>query len=331
MSIDTTQADEFYKKIEYNPVDIPDWMLDEKGNLATFLDTEKFPTDKGQIHLLVPSGIGDVAWIWAKFSEMAKTRDVKFWFPDDEHKRVAPYADLVGMKYGFTHIDIRELLSFPGEFKPEDFDGGGVFYVHVNRHLETGGQLKNWHPWLPFNNPAPPVFNGPGNDGTAVWRHRGDDPYIVVHMGTQAYAEGNWFPAVWARMIRWIEENIAPVLLVGAKWEETTVEKICLHYKPSLPLCIGKNLAQVLTYIVNSRGMIGIDDGLTIMAAYMGVPALRAYPRWLELMRGKWDDPETKHPHDKYCFMDELIDPIGGNHLYQQWFKTLKADYIEKG
>lgn len=299
----------------------PSWLINPNtGKLRNFLAKHELPTDEGQCHFLCQEGIGDVAWVWAKFWKLAEERDCTFWFPDNtrdavvnSRHRIGPYADLVGMKYGFCQIDVREMLEYPGEFQEGDFDEGGVFYVHSAVHLGKGKRIEDWHPWLPFKNPAPEVFNGPNmQDTSRVWRWRGCDPYIVIHMGCPLYMEGNYFPAFWAKMIKKIEEKVAPVMLMGAKWDEQMIEEVSHFYKPSLDPCIGQPLSRALSFIVNSRGMIGIDSGLTILATYMGMPALRCYPRRLDLLRHSWYDPATLHEHNRAIFMDELYDELEG-------------------
>lgn len=333
-----------------NYVEAPAWMLQEDGRLATFLPHAD--TSKGQIHLYVPSGIGDVAWIWARYWYLSEVmgKDVTWHFPDDAIKRVAPYAELVGLKfaphcapdyaggkYMFDPIDIRRLLEFPGELQPEDVEDGGQFYVHANIHLETGqplhsgvprwqsGNQREWHPWLPYRNPCPPlsiIHDGERppqtSENEGIWQYADRSrakPYVALHMASETYCEGNYFPKIWAKAIEWIERNVAPVRLIGAKWDEGMIQNVSKFYTPRQPVATGQTLATVLSIIANAKAVIGVDSGLTIMATYMGVPALRAYPRWLHLMPGNWES--DAHPHTTWCFMDDLMD------LYQDWLYAL--------
>lgn len=334
-------------------VELPDWMKDGAGRLATFLP--QLDTSKGQVHVLCPSGIGDVAWLWAKYWKVdldlkEQGRELIWHFPNDPHKRVDPYARLVGMNVGeYLPIDIRELLEYPGEFSPDDFESGFIGYLHANRHIEAGKslhpccpkalrqrtaglgegviQMEEWHPWLPFRNPAPPVtLIHPGerppqssvNEG--VWRYSDPSPmkpYVAVHMASATYCEGNLFPKAWAGILKWIEEHVAPVRLIGAKWDEDFMGKVTAFYTPSAPPVIGQSLATALTVIANSTAVLGVDSGLTILATYFGKAALRCYPRWLYLMPGTFEDTEVLHAHNRATFMDSLLDE------YQEWFEGL--------
>lgn len=308
---------------EIKLVELPPQYLQPDGRMRQFYD--QFDLNGERCYFLLPSGIGDVAWCVSKLWKVAEERECVFVTPEaGNFNRVDPYLDLMGLKHERRHIDIRRLLEFPGEFDKGEYDNGGVFFIHANRHIEEGKPLHEscpkywkykiasnnytitvpaskdtWHPWLPFKNPAPFIERQ---------RHR-NGHYLVVHMASESYCEGNWFPRLWARLIREIEQKRQlPVMLMGAKWDEPMVEKVSEIYEPAMPPCIGQTFETALTRIVNSIGMIGVDSGLSIMATYLGLPALRAYPRWLHLMPGTWEDCATLHPHNKAIFMDELMD-----------------------
>lgn len=131
-------------------IELPKYLQTPEGSLAQQLPLHAMPTDRGQIHLIAPTGIGDVAWIWAKLWKLAEERDVTWWFPEAGHyNRIAPYCRLVGMKFGGTiNIDTKTLLTFPGQLEQSDLTApeGGIYYVHANRHIEAGAPL---HPGAP--------------------------------------------------------------------------------------------------------------------------------------------------------------------------------------
>lgn len=319
------------------PVPAPEWLTGADGRLATMFP--RLDTSKGQVHVIVPSGQGDVAWLWSKYWKLdedlkAQGRELIWHFPDDNVRRVGPYAELVGMNVGeWLRFDIKQLLEQPGEFEPADFETGCVVYLHANRHIEDGNPLhdrapkydpvsnnKVWHPWLPFKNPAPEAriitdTRPPQtSENQGVWKMADKSkraPYFVVHMASPNYCEGNYFPRKWAQMLEKMEKY-APVRLVGLEWDRGMIEAATEYYTPRLPVCINQPLATVLSLIANSSGMIGVDSGLTIFGTYYGIPALRAYPRWLHLMPGTFEDPDTLHPHNKAIFMDELWDELPG-------------------
>lgn len=296
---------------EIQEVEPPSWMLDG-DRIAQFLP--QLPTDNGQVHILTCPGIGDASWLWAKMQCLEERigREVTFWFPDDPTKRVAQYANLVGMRHGFLPLDIREILRYPGEFSEEEYRKGGLFYVHANRHLENGKPLEHWHPWLALRNPITPVLG--------TWRVCDRRDYVTVHMCMASYVEGNWLPRAWARMLEEIETKFMPVKVVGALWDTAFAERVFSFYRPQEEPCLDRPLDDSLKTIAHGRAHIGLDSGLTILAKYMGVPALQAFPRWLcspepteahpngTHMPGTYDF--DFHPQSDWCYVDELRDEV---------------------
>jgi hypothetical protein len=82
-------------------------------------------------------------------------------------------------------------------------------------------------------------------------------------------------------------------------------------------------LEEALTTILGCRAMIGLDSGLAILAKYMGVPTLQAYPQWLcdpdhpdkaqfpngTHMPGTWE--MDAHPKSSWCYVHDLMDAWG--------------------
>ena len=288
----------------------PAWMLKADGTLADmFLSPLEFPIEDGQIHLMCPSGIGDVMWVWAKFHDLAKRKQVKFWFPNDDVKRVEPYAKLVGMDYGFSGIDTHQMFSMPCQWEPEAFEYGSVTLCQANLHVESGVRLEKWNEWLPIINPAPQQFGR--------WTGKGD--YLVMHMGHATYGGGNWPARLWARVVDDIQTRYGlPVMPIGAFWDREFCDRVCERVTPKRLPCMDKSLEYAIQTMLGARAMIGVDSGLAILAKYLGVPTLQAYPSWLVSPEPTKRNPKGTHmpnaweldQHDdsRWCFLDEVLD-----------------------
>jgi len=267
----------------------PELFFRSDGTLKPQVPADRMPVDEGQLHLLVPNGIGDFAWVYAKYKNLIDDgKDITFWFNDDDTKRVKPYADMLGVKYDFCTVDNRDLLLAPGELSREDVDEGGIFYVHANRHLESGNKLVDWMPWLPMQNPAPSI---------GEWKYKNNR--ITVHMCMKSYVEGNWPVKVWARKLKEIEEKFGPVCVVGALWDTAFANQVFQHYSPA-HRALDYDLGDSLYEIVTGRAHIGLDSGLTILAKYLGVPALQAFPDWLWNPVGTSVHPNGTHMPGTY-------------------------------
>jgi len=272
----------------------PELFINSDGTLKPQVPHSKMPTEDGQLHLLVPNGIGDFAWVYAKYATLIEQgKDVTFWFNDDEAKRVKPYADMLGVKYDFCTVDNRDLLAAPGELSEESVNEGGIYYVHANRHLESGKKLVDWHPWLEMRNPAPTCI--------VPWdKHEGGVfDFITVHMCMKSYVEGNWPEKIWARKLKEIEEKFGSVCVVGALWDVPFAHKVFQHYQPTTEI-LGAPLRKSLDTVRTARAHIGLDSGLTILAKYLGVPALQAFPDWLWTDRGTPVHPNGTHMPGTY-------------------------------
>jgi len=297
------------------PIPNPELFFRSDGTLKPQVPADRMPVDEGQLHLLVPNGIGDFAWVYAKYKNLIDGgKDITFWFNDDEAKRVKPYADMLGVKYDFCTVDNRDLLLAPGELSREDVGEGGIYYVHANRHLESGKKLVHWMPWLPMQNPAPKQIYR--------WNTHTARNYITVHMCMKSYVEGNWPVKVWARKLKEIEEKLRiPVKVVGALWDVPFAEQVFQHYTPQKgTLSLDLPLEDSIETIAGGRAHIGLDSGLTILAKYLGVPALQAFPDWL------WNPVSTSvhpngthmpgtydmdfHPLSANCEVADLMDEV---------------------
>lgn len=299
-------------------------------------------TSNGKMHFLVFPGLGDLSWVMAKFLPL-KDR-VKFWFNNDQYKRQAPYADLLGLEYGFCDVDIARLYEAPGEWSEEKIkEGGFIGYLHANHHIEAGKRIEDWHPFLPLVNPAPFgrwVGETPYKNTSFIQAltYKGNlDPKkmgwpIAVHMAHATYQEGNWLPKQWARALKAIEDNYGPALVVGAFWDKRFSEQVFEHYRPSIEPMIDQPLGKVLTAIRGSRAMIGLDSGMAILSKYMGVPTAQYYPKWL-----RTDTPSKRHPngthmpgawefdhHDKcmWGFVEDALDKEADTY-FGKWLDTL--------
>ena len=299
-------------------------LFDEKGRLKQFLPLDKMSVDNGQMHFLVCPGLGDLAWVMAKFIPL-KDR-CTFWFNNDQYKRQSQYADMLGIKYDFCDVDIARLYEAPGEFSEQEItDGGFIGYLHANTHIESGKRIEDWHPFLPRVNPAP--F---GRWGGFTYRNR-IPQQITVHMASANYQEGNWPPKAWAKALRHIEENYGPVTVVGAFWDTKFAERVFETYQPANSM-LDQPLADVIETIRTSRAMIGFDSGICILAKYMGVPTMQYYPKWLRTdtpsarhpngtnMPGSWEF--DAHPKSGWGFVEDALDRDHDSY-FGNWLDTL--------
>lgn len=273
---------------------------------------------QGDLHLLCPPGIGDVAWVWAKWQHVQRERQERglnttFWFPPDEPFRVGTYADMVGMNMGdigrgrgkLPGLHTHWMLQTPGD--PGEVPEEGVVVIHANKHLEAGKPLAEWCPYLPLGRMLPEEIKAT-TDGEAP---------IVVHMAHYGYMEGNLIAGMWARMIKHLCAIHEPgVMLTGGNsGDDLKFARQVLDLKASewgkpwgkrgVYTMFDQPLPTVLRWICNSPAVIGVASGLEILSVAAGAPTLMAYPRWLQHMPGTW---EPEGAPNTWVYMDELYD-----------------------
>ena len=272
---------------------------------------KRLDTTGGRIHVLTAAGIGDFGGVYCKWWSVCKSRDVIFWFPAREQGgRASALAEMYGVKYGmldglsteFVWQYVDEYGSNNGE--PAIPASGAVLVVQPNRHWEAGHRLVNWYPDLSWRNPTPPIR------ATTYGHETGMSPYVVVFVSRHGYMEkgGNLLPGQWARIMREIEANIAPVMVLAAGEDIELANDIFEIFSPTLPPLLNVPTANVLAYVKHSLGLFGAHSGIPMLAAWMGRPVLQGYPRWLAPMPGTWEDEACVH--SAHCFLDELPDAV---------------------
>lgn len=268
--------------------------------IATFI--ERLPIDDGQLNCLCPAGIGDIAWFWSKFHAVAAKRKVVVWLPDSEHHRAGALCELFGVDYGYMPgLTTQMVWSYWDTYKDLPIpDSGGTIIVSANRNLEQGRRIERWYPELPFKTPTV------DSNALSYKVEVGDARFVIAAMGAKTYMEGNLMPAQWARLLRDIERNIAPVLIQAGARSGDYAKEVLKYFDPTFSPAMNMPFSEKLTLMKNAVALIGPASGDTIMATYNGTPTLHAYPRWLKQMPGTWEHEEAV---TDWCHVDELVLP----------------------
>ena len=248
---------------------------------------QRLPINDGQLHFLVPAGVGDNLWIMSKFWSVCEQRQTTFWLADKEQRRSGDIFRMMGLRYGYMpDLSTDWVWSRPG--MPPIPDTGAILSIQPNRHLEHGHRLEKWYPDLPIKNPVslfkeelPPLFK----------QESGATKYVVAFMCHQQYMEdgGNLLPGVWARILRQIEKDVGPVVLIGAGKDCEFIRKVCQFFAPSLDPFLDQPLDIIASVMQGSQMCIGAHAGPLILSTFMQIPTVHFYPRWLHPMPGSWE------------------------------------------
>lgn len=236
----------------------------------------------------------------------------------------SPRANEIGktdFTYDFSHLWEPEALAKP------QWD---ILREKVETFRSTGNVKDlTWCPWLPFTVPTPPIVETPGRFRSPGWGQREQvekwtephEPYIVLKMGARGWMAQNWSPRTYAKVVQKLEE-VAPVMIMGYSpcGEIGLIEQTVARCQNHGGFCIDQNYETALTAVVNCSAMVSIDDGMSIMATYLGKDVLRLYPDWLERMPGTWEDSRTLHPNNSWCLIEDLM---GG--VFDEWLNKVRV------
>jgi hypothetical protein len=248
----------------------------------------------GALNVMLPAGIGDVLWVLAKFSALAKEREIVFWIPDGEQHRSGGLCRMAGVDYGYLPtLTTPWVWDQPGS---PALPGSGWVAVQANRHLEAGKHLKDWYPELPLQYPELNTFYRPPKAD-----------YVIGFTCLANYMGGQHQPKVWAEIFNYIHENVAPVMIVGAGKDVPFAREVMKHYRSPIPPLFDRPLEEVIPTVLASKAVVGVASGLLITSIVYGKPSLIAYPRWLAKMPGTWEPPSSKW---SWCFTEDLPEKV---------------------
>lgn len=256
--------------------------------------------DPNALNVMCPAGIGDVLWVLGKLSTVARERPVTFWFPEGESHRAGGIARMAGVNYGYmSDLTTSWVWSQPGQpFLPET----GWIVAQANRHLENGHHIKKWYPQLPLRYPHL----------RTLYRPERTKKYVVGFMCLATYMGGQLTPKAWGEIFQYIEDHIAPVVIVGAGEDVTFAREVERCYKSPLPGLYNAPLEEVAAVVKGAAATVGVASGLLITSIVMKTPSLISYPRHLDKMPGTWEPEDAVWD---WCFQQDLLDVIKSGRL----------------
>lgn len=267
---------------------------------------QRLPTDDGQLHFLVPAGVGDNLWVVSKLWKVAQERNCTFWMPNAEQKRSSDLYQMLGLQHGYMpDLTTNWIWSRPGS--PAIPDSGAVLSIQPNRHLEHGHRIEKWYPEMEWRNPCDFMQNHARIHREEV----GARKHVVGFMSSINYMEygGNLKPMQWARIWQMVEDTVGPVVIIAAGDDVGLLGEVLKFFHPSLEPIVNASLSLVARAVAGSELVIGAHAGPLILSAYMGIPTVQFYPRWLAPMAGSWEPLDKPWDWD---FLDNAENAVRG-------------------
>lgn len=245
----------------------------------------------------VPSGIGDISWLYSKVCELAKTRQITFRVCDGEPRRSSPFIDILPniINGGYIQTDYfsnslpidTDLSSLPdGEYK-----------IQANHSVDAGIRLEKVFPHQPT------AFHYDLNITDEMKATA--DAYInsisgLPRIGIYASSHNGigWQTDKWVSFVLMLREKypLAAFYIIGAKWDNRTMD---VH-------------SRLKELNVNCVSQVGEHHIGATLHAMKQLDYFFAYPSGLGIMADVIDTPCTMWLYSEFPqgLIDVYADPI---------------------
>lgn len=269
------------------------------------------------LQFVVPSGIGDISWIYSKVNSLAKKRSVAFSICKDLPNRSKLFVDLLP---NITNLGYERNLFYWKVLKaalPSDTKLGGLkpgrYILTLNPHLESGKKLSEAYPDQPTDYHYDLKLPAFPTDFKFKELIGGSRRMIGIYCSSYQHHKDTLFWKVdeWVQFLMGVKQHIpgARFVVVGATYDNRTNDVFLALKKagedplPFLDQEIGFTF-QVLKCL---DYFFAFPSGLGIMADVLNIPAMMWFwgnlPVWAH-MKGLFDtyaDPE--HTKSKFHLM----------------------------
>lgn len=286
---------------------------------------------------VVPAGMGDFAWLYAKLcnlkekfvvavpydhSAQTSMRSVPFLklLPQVEYQAVAyTNSNDVARKYA---------ISWNGRKLP----ALNPAILSCNHLLEVGKKLDEILPDMPttrhFEMIKPKAAEREADDFVGV----GEKAIAIYPSSERYFGKENLAPERWAMLADFMLQAMPEhkLVMVGALWDMAFMFEIRRYLQQrgqTATLVYDKDIATVLAVLRRCKLLVGAVSGLTIVSEYQKIPTLHLYPPTLlpikkhnELykikLKGTWETPEMVERGTSISIPFQRVQHIAG-YVYQ--------------
>lgn len=229
----------------------------------------------------VPTGIGDISWVYSKLSKIGQNRPIVFHPCFNNPKRAMPYIELLPFvtagKYTRDYARIRNCLI------PMDTDlsslEDGEYNIGVNEFLELGGKLHKAFPKQPtdyhYHISLPAIDNNT--------RRLCESDRLKIGFYCSSYQHrrdaGFWLPDEWVRFLSLVLNEIKYCTLVGigAPYDNRTTDVIALARRaldPGMFSFMDQSVGHTFNVMLQMDYFFAFPSGLGVMGDVLNVPTM---------------------------------------------------------
>jgi len=259
------------------------------------------------ITLGVPSGIGDISWVYSKLHCAPQEFDFEITVSDGWPHRSAEFCRLLPrvVKAEYQDFDYKDILVAQ-KFNPiTTFDdivkyGLGRTMLSCNFHLESGKRLEKFLPDLDtdFHYPLKTTEEDALAAKELIIASASAAPGDVLigisaasYRGSEAW--DTWRAPKWNRFLDLLQEIANKrfrFVLLGGFWDDLT---FALSKRPDAVEFVGKTtIAQAYEMQKLLDGYIGFSSGLGVLATLLSRPTVMLWPKHQVALSTSWAPPD---------------------------------------
>lgn len=245
----------------------------------------------------VPSGIGDVSWMYSKLKHLPP---MNWEIADGWPPRTKQFLDLLPQvaesSYGdFTYTDIISFTNAQGSNWPASWaaiNGASRILFQANMHLEEGKRLEDWLPDLECD------FH---YDILTTELHKEkaekalkDHPRPLWGISAASYrgseAWKTWGYNEWSEFLRKFQAKCGgTILLLGGFWDDLTSSLAADGY----PDLVGRtDIGTAVEILKRLDGYFGFSSGLGVLMTVLNRKTMMLWPDHQRGLRNSWAPPK---------------------------------------
>ncbi len=279
-----------------------------KSKVQKYFESNGSRENSEVLKIAVPSGTGDIAWVYAKLSRLGKK--IKFYISDDGPRRAHDFLDILeNVEYQYdttltSHYTYK--ATIPSDITVEKFlemcrESSDPINIAPNLHLECGVRIEDWMPNFAAD------FNFKDKmklkkfaDVRDIVSYKKNERLIGIYpacYGPIAEWHG-WDAAKWMFLISGINKAIpnCKFVLISAPFDERLVfdiQKLLVAKKVNFSNIRGHaDFCDILSLSQQFEFVIGHASGLSILMSYLGVKSYLFYAPHLDRLMYSWPNPE---------------------------------------
>jgi len=252
----------------------------------------------------VPSGIGDISWVYSKLSTVGK---LEYQIADGWPYRAVDYMKLLpqveSVRYGeFEFQDIvafqcvqERTLGEPLTWEALQRSGASRVLLQPNHHLERGHPLARWLPDLPTDYHYPIHIPVHCEAEASMLLGGVVDPARAVGITCASYrgsvAWKTWGLEEWVELCGYLTTGGWTPVFLGAVWDDLTAA-VSEAVPGGVDLVGRTSFGTACAVHQKLAFFIGFSSGLGIIRSVLGLPTYMLWPVHQQALSTSWADPE---------------------------------------